>query len=501
MTKRNEKTGVATDEGLLAQEMARKLFLARESIVELREQFFRDAKDVECAWFHYKWDDILLRGDRNFAVEGFRESGKTQYVIRGNAIHRLAFPSQDCQYIVFILSSQNAASNRLKEIKDEYEDPRNTALSANLVEKKVDNQYAYEVVVLDEMDRKINVRLEAYGKGASVRGLTHRGRRPDLVVIDDPQDLEDAESDTILEKDWRWFLSDIKYLGQHTRIFLIGNNLGEKCILERVFRYADELDFETMRIPILDKNGNSNWPAKYCLEEIYKERDAFVEMGKTDVWYRERMCIAVSPDQQIIKPEWFQTYDPRDISPYQMNTYVTVDPAISEKEGADYSVVCCVGVTKENHWFVLDMDYGRWNPSRLIDSIFQMVATYRPVSVGIEKVAYQAAIEHFVKKEMPKRNIFFEVHPLKAKMKKAQRIQLLQPRFAAGTIWFPQGDPAWLRELKAQLLSLTPTGCKSAHDDLADCLAYAEQIAGPPSSWGNADPFGEPVEIPVAGTM
>ena len=213
------------------------------------------------------------------------------------------------------------------------------------------------------------------------------------------------------------------------------------------------------------------------------------------------MCVAMSPDEQVIKPEWLQFYEPRELPRRSLAVYMTVDPAISQKETADYSVVTVAGVNSSNHWFVLDVLYGRWDPSELIDTIFWAASKYRPIKVGIEKVAYQAAIEHFVRKEMPRRNIFFEVEPLKAKMKKAQRMQLLQPRFANRTIWFPSGDPHWLPEMRNQLLSLTPSGCKSAHDDLADCLAYMEQIAVPPSGWFGQEEETLQDELPEAGSL
>jgi hypothetical protein len=51
------------------------------SLVEFRRCFFADRQDVLPAPCHYRWSDLLLHGTRHFAVEAFRESGKTQIVI------------------------------------------------------------------------------------------------------------------------------------------------------------------------------------------------------------------------------------------------------------------------------------------------------------------------------------------------------------------------------------------------------------------------------------
>ena len=167
-----------------------------------------------------------------------------------------------------------------------------------------------------------------------------------------------------------------------------------------------------------------------------------------------------------------------------LNIYTTVDLAISQKPNADYSAIVTVGVNREGHWFILDVEYGRYDPTTTIDAVFDAVKKWRPLAVGVEVVAYQAAIQHFLEKEMPHRGIFFRITPLKAEKKKEIRIDTLQPRFAVGTVWF-KARALWLQELEAELLAY-PHG---AHDDIIDALAYMEQMATEPytSSWGGSE--------------
>ena len=90
-------------------------------------------------------------------------------------------------------------------------------------------------------------------------------------------------------------------------------------------------------------------------------------------------------------------------------------------------------------------------------------------------MAFQSALEHFLVKEMPKRNVFFEIKPLIADRKKELRIKTLQPRFTAGTVWFEE-DAEYLTELERELLTF-PNG---KHDDLIDSIAYFDQISEVP---------------------
>ena len=209
------------------------------------------------------------------------------------------------------------------------------------------------------------------------------------------------------------------------------------------------------------------------------------------------MCECISPDSQKFKREYFRYYD-KAPSLQSMNVYTTVDLAISQKVNADYSAIVTIGVNSAGHWFVLDVEYGRYDPTTTIDAIFSAVRKWRPLSVGIETVAYQAALQHFLEKEMPRRGIFFRITPLKAEKKKEIRIDAIQPRFAVGTVWFKR-NAGWLEKIESELLSY-PHG---AHDDVIDALAYMEQLATSPYEYKNNDYEGGLSEEwnPVAGQM
>ena len=441
---------------------------AMKSLLAFREKFIPAKDDVPPAAFHEEWSDILLNGSGHFAIEAFRESAKTQIVIRANLLHALTYPKEKRSFLVVICATQRTASKKLLEVSREY-------LSSPEMRRMMDSVrensgLAFEV----QYQTGQSVRIEAYGKGAAVRGLSWGAKRPDLVIIDDPQDEEDARSETVTASDWDWFLSDVYFLGQSTRIFLIGNNLGERCIIECVMRGADRLKFTAKKIPILTREGKSAWPEKWPLREIERDRNTYALEGKTDIWYRNKMCEAISPDSQKFKKEYFRYYEkPPNAS--ELNIYTAVDLAISEKPNADYSAIVTVGVNSAGHWVVLDVEYGRYDPTTTMDAVFSAVQKWRPLAVGIEAVAYQSALLHFLEKEMPQRGIFFRITPLKAEKKKELRIDTLQPRFAVGTVWFKE-RAVWLPELEAELLAY-PHGVR---DDVIDALAYVEQMSATP---------------------
>ena len=372
---------------------------AYNSLVAFRQEFIPSNDDVKPAKFHEEWSNILLNGKENFAIEAFRESAKTQIVIRANLLHALTFAMPQRSFLVIICATQTRAGQLLQSVSREF--LANEDMNGLMSEVKDNSDHALEV---HYQDGSI-VRIEAYGKGAAVRGLSWGSKRPDLVIIDDPQDDEDARSETVTANDWNWFLSDVFFLGQNTRIFLIGNNLGERCIIEQVIKNAKELKFVTRRIPILDSENKSAWPSKWPVDAIMEDKADWAKIGKTDIWYREKMCQCISPESQKFKREYFKYYD-KIPNLSELNIYTTVDLAISQKVNADYSAIVTVGVNSAGHWFILDVEYGRYDPTTTIDAIFSAVKKWQPLCVGIETVAYQAALQHFLEKEMPRRGIF-----------------------------------------------------------------------------------------------
>lgn len=443
------------------------------------------AYEAEPANFHFQWSHLLLHGTEHEAIEGYRESAKGQYVLRSFPLYRLKFPVRNQSYIVLVKANQTLAENKLLEIEDEYS--TNPLLNANCEEIKVKSGKVFSVDVRDENGDIINIRIEAFGKGAAIRGLSNLDRRPDIIIVDDPQDKDDAKSETILANDWDWFLSDIKFLSRKCRIFLIGNNMGDKCIIEQVRRHARELNFNFRRVPVMNKHRIPLWPTRNTTDEILKEREAYRSIGKLDIWLQEKMCLSVDEDTKVFKKKWrgyYSSGNKHNIAAAS-SIYVTLDPASSKERSACYRAFVVNAVDPENRWYVLDVPHGFWDSVELIDELFKIVTRWRPITVGIEKGLYQQVIEPFINIEMRRRNCFFDITELEHAKEgsKLERIKMLAPRFKVKTVLFPSAPvDDWVAEMEAEMEGVTKDKIKSLRIDLVDALAMQSQIAEPPVS-------------------
>ena len=181
---------------------------AKRDLVTFRELFLVNADnklEVNPAPFHYHWSDILLNQHSNFAIEGFRGCAKTQYISRAFPLYALTFPSPENSFIVLIKNTQTQASDKLVDIENDALSIPAIANQIVKVNKKTSEVFDVDILA---MDGKIhNVRIQAFGKGASIRGLSYGDKRPTKILLDDIQDYEDVRSETTPERDWEWFFT------------------------------------------------------------------------------------------------------------------------------------------------------------------------------------------------------------------------------------------------------------------------------------------------------
>lgn len=474
----------------IEEKVEKAIQLTQFDLVKFRRGFLITGEgEVKSPQFHNEWSKILLEGQGHFAVEAFRESGKSQIVLRSFLLHSLFYPAKERDYIVLVKATAKQASDKLKEIQREF--LSHPILSANVKKVYDSSGESFSADIIGVDGNIINVRIDAFGKGASLRGLSTYDRRPKIIIVDDPQDKEDSNSETILSKDWDWFLSDLIFLGQagSGRIFLIGNNLGAGCIIERVFENSENLKFNTRRIAAIE-NGTSVWEDKFSTEKLLQEREDFRKLGKLDVWMRERMCEALAEENRVFHKEDFRYYSYRlkEERSKGANVYILVDPASSTDKESCYRAIVVVAVDRDNNWFLLDLPYGRWDSAQFMDVLFDKVRQWKPRSVGIEKGMLKQVLEPFLLKEMPRRNCFFDIKDIEhAKQgSKLERVKMLGPRFKAHTIWFPD-EAEWLAELENELLGTTKDGFKSLYVDLIDALSMTFQIAETPFNMMGGD--------------
>lgn len=321
------------------------------------------------------------------------------------------------------------------------------------------------------------------GRGSQIRGLLHKGKRPQKIICDDLEDKESVSTALQRAKTRQWAYGDLlpalHEMDNSSTITVLGTLLGSECLLKT---FAADPQWTVIRFGAYDRQGELLWPENLSEEKLRTKKQSFVLAGELHTFYLEYHNEERSPETQLFKPEYFVRGVPAE-SDGTLHTAIYMDPAISESERADEAAIYVAGMaSKTGRIFVLDEFHARGaSPRTLIDEFFRLHKKWKCSQAGIEGVAYQRALVHLCKEEMFRKKHYFEVVSVKHtnKQSKEQRIKgILHPRYASGYIVHSRVYP----ELETQLLDFGTTNHDDHPDALAGCVSlldpYAAAAAG-----------------------
>lgn len=318
----------------------------------------------------------------------------------------------------------------------------------------------------------------AAGVGGSVTG-----RRADLMCIDDPvKSREDADSETIREKQWAWWRDDATTrLKPGAAVVLIMTRWHEDDLAGRMIA---DLQQTSQRVKLLSlpmeakendplgrKVGEPLWPEWF--NEQMRETAKREPRTWSALYQQEPRPIGGGE----FKAEWLSYYQR---PPATSNKIILVDPSSGKsRTRGDFTSMWVIGTGPDGNDYVIDGIRDRLNLTERTESLFALVRRYKPAAVGYEQYGLQADIEH-IRIEQERQQYRFRIVELGGGTKKEDRIRRLIPSFQQGRLWMPQSmirrmvdghQRDVMDDFRGEYLSF-PVG---AHDDALDCLARKEE--------------------------
>lgn len=276
------------------------------------------------------------------------------------------------------------------------------------------------------------------GKGSNVLS-----KDADLIIVDDPQDLDDAESETTTARDYKWFRSNLLTRREsHTPVFAVGSfqpsetgdmwtnvieNISDYDGVENVKIYVSQF-----RAHYYEKCDPVNDPAhEKCVLWHDKCPYWFLEAQRVslgdlmfEVCYNQdmRKGRTIYFDPEVIRGEYYEPPPPNQGAhvpvPYPYDGGILdrsrpsrvvpdyhcapnspllvtlgVDPAASTRIGASFTaIVALAGCRHCGRRFLIDAHQVRQSPERHPALIMQFVESYAPRRVRIENNAFQKAL-------------------------------------------------------------------------------------------------------------
>lgn len=147
--------------------------------------------------------------------------------------------------------------------------------------------------------------------------------------------------------------------------------------------------------------------------------------------------------------------------------FITVDPALSTREEADFTVMVVWARSPSGRHLVLDVYRDRIEAPDVLETAARLVDRWAASWVGFESVAYQKSLVQFGKR------LGLPVRTLTADKDKYSRALTLSARLEAGDIYW-RADAPWTETLEYELL-LFRGDMTHDHDDQVDALGYGVQ--------------------------
>jgi predicted phage terminase large subunit-like protein len=416
----------------------------------------------------FQKDIFRITEDQNnklACIIAFRGSGKSTLVTFSYSLWA-TLGIQQKKFVLIICQTQAQARQHMFNLK--YELENNSLLKSDLGPFREDlgsGEWAVSSLVFQNTGARIMIA----SVDQSIRGIRHREYRPDLLILDDIEDMQSARTMEGRMKLFDWFTREIIPLGDiGTRTFIVGNLLHEDSLVMRLRRMMrkNELDGIYRFFPLLDKAGNCLWPGKFdTAEKIEALRKS---IPNELAWRQEYLLEIVSDSTRVVDPKWIRTYKelPKPGTLRFREVCIGVDLAISNSERADKTAMVVgyvYGYGSEMRIYIRPNPVNeRLNFPEALERAKAMSSAYatggRKAMLYIEANAYQRALPEMLHKEG------YPAIGVTTQGDKRSRIALISHLIKNGVVLFPETG---CEELIAQLTGFG----NELHDDLADALS------------------------------
>lgn len=460
-----------------------KLALKVECILRFGQFFFADIFRVEFADFHREVIANLLTLDR-FVLAAPREHAKSTIISFLYPMWCIAYQLK--HFILIVSNSSSEARDFVSDIKEELEQNDDYLICFGQMET-LSRWTSSDIIT------KTGIRVLAKGAGSSMRGLKKSGNRPDLVIGDDLEDEEMVESAMRRDKLHHWFNKTlINVMGKTGQIGIIGTILHYDAVLVRLLEGKKKDPRWFVKIyqaewTATDAKGvafkQTLWPEWWDIERLLFRRADIGEYA----YQSEFLNNPIDDKTALIKRNWIYGDDRQVLFDLKDMPKITdgerigewdfvkkvgaIDPAISQKETADFTALGSAGVCKEGYIWVYQAAHKRITLKGQVDWICESHEANDYDVFGIETVAYQTALKQEVDRISRELGIYVPTQRLIPTRDKVARVKLL-------SVYFEQGIIKIERHL-ADLINELLVFPKGEHDDLVDLLVYLVLLAKP----------------------
>ena len=416
--------------GLTPREAAQ---IGATSLAKYGKLFFPRTFRQDSPEFHEKIGTALYSHSRYNAFKVFRGGAKTS-LLRVYGSQRIAYAIS--RTIAWVSVSQLHARFSLRWLRRQVEHNRRWADTFGLRpgKKWTDEWLEIECHLQEDENnpgQPVIVTVLALGITGQIRGFNPDDFRFDLILMDDVLDDENSASPEQRKKiDDLIFGALLKSLAPESEA-----PLAKAVFLQTPMNREDSME-KCMKDPqwngvefgCFDERGESRWPSRLPTEGLVKEKEAHIRRSQYRLWMREMECKIVAGEEKAIDVSKIKFWD---VLPEGMDKVISIDPASSEKEGADEHATVALGFKGLDVYLIAMAAAEKNQPDKAANDFFNMVLLCQPRKGVVESNAYQRVFKWILEQEMQKRRLYVMMELLEAKTKNADRIMQTIPGLVA----------------------------------------------------------------------
>lgn len=336
------------------------------------------------------------------------------------------------------------------------------------------------------------------------------GKRADISLIDDPNNAMAGKADILAVKEWfgKTWMSRLNDQ-ENGPMIVVGQRLDEEDLIGHILKlgwehlslpeeYEPARESKTSLTDIYPdgkydkrtKEGELLWPEKFSREVLAKLKKSLGSMNYAAQYQQSPVPAAGGQ----FKRQWFHYFEQqgdyyilhgdtiKSVARKACKLFATVDPAISSKQEADYTVIQVWAHTPDNELLLIAQVRDHLDNPDQQKAIYQLYDRFHFLYVAVETVAYQLALFQQLRKG--RKTADGSIHGIPVKEYKPTRDKVARASVAAimmeaGDIYFEQ-DADYLPELESEVLKFP----KDAHDDQVDDMSMACDLVTMPIGGG-----------------
>lgn len=408
----------------------------------------------------------LTRDFSKYALGLPRGFGKTSFV---KLIALLAILFTQKRFILLLNDTISHAENSIGDIADMLSEPNIIAVFGDWREGLIKD--TNELKIFNFRGRKLI--LAGLGQGGSVRGLNIKNARPDLMIFDDIQSREDADSPTKSENIEKWMYGTAMKAASHKGclyIFIANMYPTKTSILRKLKANAEWIK---LIVGGILENGQSLWEELKPLNQLLAEYRADLASGHPEIFHSEVLndenaSLSNILDLSLIPPYPFTAEDEN----FHSGTFIVIDPS-NDKINSD-AVAICGFMIQDAKPVCIDIVEAKLSPLQTIEEGYKMAMKIGAGLICVEANAYQYSLLFWFNQYKERYGVYgIEVQPVySGKRAKSSRILDLFKSWTSGEIYIhPKVDYI----VKSQARTYQPMKNVNV-DGVLDCLTYAAKV-------------------------